>query len=449
MAAWRDLFVFTTVFGLLPFVLARPDIGILLWTWIGLMNPHRLAWGVARDFPFALIVGVTTMIAIVLWREPKRLPLSAPVVVLLLFCVWMVITTFGFAIFPQEALEKFDKVWKVQLFIFLTMVVMNTEQRIRWLVLVATLSIAFYGIKGGVYTILQGGGGMVLGPDSSWIAGNTEIALALVVTLPLMRWLQLQTQKVWLKRAATVSMILMAVSILGSYSRGGLLALAAMAIFLWLKMPRKLGAGIVLITLATMFLAFMPQEWYARMQTIEAYEEDASASARLGAWKFAWNVAKAHPVTGGGFDVFQGSAFAIYAPDTAPYDSHSIWFSVLAEHGFAGFFLWLLFWYLVWRTCKRTMRLARGHPEFKWARDLAAMIQVGLVGYFVGGTFLSLAYWDYPYILAATAVLTRVVVERGLRDAAVKAKAGLPRPGAPAPAGPSPAPAPALRAQAR
>ena len=39
-----------------------------------------------------------------------------------------------------------------------------------------------------------------------------------------------------------------------------------------------------------------------------------------------------------------------------------------------------------------------------WARDLASMIQVALVGFWVGGSFLGLAYWDYPYILAIVLV---------------------------------------------
>ena len=38
----RDIAVTAVVFGLLPFILWRPHIGILVWTWLGLMNPHRL-----------------------------------------------------------------------------------------------------------------------------------------------------------------------------------------------------------------------------------------------------------------------------------------------------------------------------------------------------------------------------------------------------------------------
>jgi len=42
------------------------------------------------------------------------------------------------------------------------------------------------------------------------------------------------------------------------------------------------------------------------------------------------------------------------------------------------------------------------------------MVQVSFIGYWVGGAFLSLAYWDFPYLLVAMLVLTHVVVQRSL-----------------------------------
>src|SRR5215468_5306971 len=178
----RDIFLTLFILGLVPVALVRPHVGILLWTWIGLMNPHKLTWGFAFDFPFALIVGATTILAILISKEPKRLPLDPPVVALLLFNVWITITTIVFSLYPDLAWGKWQTVMKIQLFIFLSMVVMQSAERIRWLVLVATYSVAYFGIKGGVYTITHGGGGMVLGPPGGFISGNTEIALAMAMT---------------------------------------------------------------------------------------------------------------------------------------------------------------------------------------------------------------------------------------------------------------------------
>jgi hypothetical protein len=60
------------------------------------------------------------------------------------------------------------------------------------------------------------------------------------------------------------------------------------------------------------------------------------------------------------------------------------------------------------------IRDTRGRDELRWAHGLAAMIHASFIGYWVGGSFLSLAYWDYPYVLVALLVCTRVVVDREL-----------------------------------
>ena len=64
----RDLLVAAIFFGALPFVFSNPHIGVLLWSWIGYMNPHRLGWGFAYHFPFGLIVAVVTLISLVASR---------------------------------------------------------------------------------------------------------------------------------------------------------------------------------------------------------------------------------------------------------------------------------------------------------------------------------------------------------------------------------------------
>jgi len=422
MPALRDLILTAFILGLLPAVLLRPHWGILLWTWIGLMNPHKLTWGFAYDFPFAMIVGIVTMLAILFSREPKRLPMSAAVVILLMFVVWMTVTTTFFSLFPDLAWPKWEKVMKIQLFIFLTLLVMQSEERIKALVLVATLSIAFFGIKGGIYTIAHGGGGKVLGPEGGFIGGNTEIALALTVTLPLMRWLQLQTTNRWLRHGATVAMVLVCISILGSYSRGGFLALTAMGAFLWIKSRKKIVLGVVLAALAFGLLSFMPETWHERIDTIQSYETDRSAMGRIGAWRFATNLALNRPIGGGGFEDFQPESYQEYGPpDASVLDAHSIWFQVLGEHGFVGLGLFVLLWIAAWRTGSRVIRLCAKNPDFAWARDLAGMIQAALVGFVVGGSFLGLAYWDYPYILVIVLVLTKVVVQRKLEQTRVQA----------------------------
>jgi len=159
------------------------------------------------------------------------------------------------------------------------------------------------------------------------------------------------------------------------------------------------------------------------MGTIDQYQEDHSAQGRIGAWTFALKLAQARPIGGGGFDTFEAGAYARYAPEVERVlDPHSIWFQVLAEHGFIGLGLFALLWIFSWRTGSQIIAMCRDRDDLTWARDLAAMIQAALVGFWVGGSFLGLAYWDYPYILIVVLVLTKGVVEKTITDFKVAAE---------------------------
>ncbi|HHQ41408.1 MAG TPA: putative O-glycosylation ligase, exosortase A system-associated [Chromatiales bacterium] len=406
----RDLFVLAVVFGSVPVILARPWIGVLVWSWIAYMNPHRLAWGIARDFPVAMTVGVTTLVALLLTRDRRPPPLTRETVVLALFTLWMVVTTL-FALEPDAAQVQLEKVLKIQLFTFVTMMLVFTRERIHWLVWAIVLSIGFYGVKGGIFTLTTGGAHRVLGPYGTFIGGNNEIGLAMIMVLPLMRYLQLQAKRVWERNLWWAAMGLTGIAILGTHSRGALVGVLAMLAMLAWRTRRKLLFVLVLAALAPAAWDFMPEKWHARMETIDDYQEDGSAQGRLNAWRFAFNLALDRPLTGGGFETFRPRWFALYAPN--PYkvhDAHSIYFEVLGEHGFVGLALFLLLGTFTWLKAGRIRRLTRRREELLWAHDLASMLQVSLVGYAVAGAFLGLAYFDLYYALVALTVMLGVIV---------------------------------------
>lgn len=191
-----------------------------------------------------------------------------------------------------------------------------------------------------------------------------------------------------------------------------------MAIFFWLKSRNKVSLGIVMACVIPVFLTFMPETWWAKMGTIFTYEQDGSAMGRIDAWKFAVNLALHRPIVGGGFGAFVPEAFAIYAPGVGGRSGHSIYFDTLGNHGFVGLGLFVLLMVLSWRTGSKIMALTKKLPDQRWAYDLAAMCQVCLIGYWTGGAFLSLSYFDGYYVIISLLVLTQVVVERELKAAA-------------------------------
>jgi hypothetical protein len=65
---------------------------------------------------------------------------------------------------------------------------------------------------------------------------------------------------------------------------------------------------------------------------------------------------------------------------------------------------------MTWRTASWVIRHGRRSPEHRWASDLAAMVQVSLVGYAIAGAFLGVAYFDLYYALITVVVLSKIVL---------------------------------------
>jgi probable O-glycosylation ligase (exosortase A-associated) len=216
---------------------------------------------------------------------------------------------------------------------------------------------------------------------------------------------------------------LSAVSAIGSQSRGAVVAIVAMAAFLWLKTRAKLASGLLIGIAGVSFLTFMPLQWEERISTITNPRAEASANARIETWTMLWNLAVDRPFTGGGFETYSKWIFQKYNPTyDGTHAAHSIYFQVLGEHGFVALGLFLLFWALVWRMCSQVARSTRRNPNDQWAYWLAQMIKVSIVAYLVGGAFQNLAYWDMPYYLFVAIAVTRYALRQAatesLRDIA-------------------------------
>ncbi len=408
----RDILVTLIVFSALPFVLKRAHIGMLLWSWISYMNPHRLGWGFAYNFPFAQVIAIVTFVSILFSKERGRFPVTGLVVLWLLYIAWMGVTTV-FAMDPDAAQAQLIKVLKIQLMALLTLILFQDKNRLLQLVWVITLSLAFFGVKGGIFTLLQGGGARVWGPPGSFIADNNHLALALLMTIPLLIYLRSLCTQRWQRLVMLGAVVLVAVSVFGSYSRGALLATSAVALFLWLKSPRKIPIALGSLVVIGALFFFMPQQWHERMGTISSYEEDKSAQGRLEAWEVAFNVANDR-LFGGGFELWSPQVFAMYSPGYDYRAAHSIYFSVLGEHGWIGLILFLSILFATWRVSGWVIKVAGDSEEMRWASDLSRMIQVSLVAYMSGGAFLSLSYFDLPWNLIGITVLLQLLVKRQL-----------------------------------
>ena len=363
------------------------------------MNLPHFAFGFAANFPFAQVIVVVMLVSLVTSKDPVRLPINSTTVLLIVFPLWMCVT-YIFALENEIwGLNRWQEVMKIFFVLLISAAVIKTRQHVIWMIWVIAISIGFFGVKGGIFTLLGGGSSRVYGPPgSTFISDNNSIAVAIVMVIPLMYFLRSQVSSKWLKLAMLGAMGLSFMAVLGTQSRGALFAVSAMVAFLWLKSGNKFLLGIFMVALIPIAIGFMPSHWTDRMKTIESYKQDSSAMGRINAWRMAINVANDRPLVGGGFELYTRRVFAKYAPD--PLDvhaAHSIYFQILGEHGYVGLAIFLAIGFVGWRNASRIIKLSGTNAELAWAGELARMIQVSLIGYAAGGIFVNIGYWENLY----------------------------------------------------
>ncbi len=423
----RDILL-SAIFAILVLrVFKQPEVGAYLWAWISLMNPHKLTYGFANSLPFALITAGVTAGAFLFARERKAFPLNFVTVCWLSLIAWMSLTSLTSINDPSYVLERWWFVIKIHLMMIITIKLLRGRKQIDTLIWVVVLSIAFYGAKGGLWTLATGGGGRVWGPPGGMLAGNNELAVGLIMIMPFMYYLYQTSTQRWVRRGLAISGVFVAMGILGTQSRGALLALLAMAFMMGLKGKNPVGTSIGVLALVALMIAFMPETWTTRMDTIQTYQGDTSAMSRIYTWQTLWNVAKDRPFVGAGFGTDNIVLFTQYAPTNPEYKvffgkvwvAHSIYLQALGEHGFMGLALYLLIGVGSYRMSVNVRKRALDLPEFAdWVPLLMRMVQVSLVGFAVGGAFLSLMHLDLTYYIVAFVIL----VDATMKDATIAAR---------------------------
>lgn len=420
--AVRDIALLLILIGSVPVILWRPWIGVLMWYWVGLMNPHRLTWDFMHGFPAAMLVGGVTLVALIFVRDRELPPLTKETVLVLLMAAWFTLTS-AFAWVPAEAWAYWQQAMKMLGFTLVTTMLIHGRQRSEWLMIVIAGSLAFYGVKGGLFVLTTGGSNRVLGPAQSFIGGNTSLGLAMLMTMPVILVLARQAREgrlaclgrgrwtvvagwggyaaFWLAGLATVF----------TYSRGALLGLAAIAPFVFLKMRYKSVLLVLAFVVASSMMVLVPDKLVERAETIQNYEEDWSAMQRIQAWGVNWNIAAEHPLGAGfRFEYAGDERWLSYANFMGEWNNqarvaHSNYFQMLGQHGFVGLALYLG---LLFGVLLRLFRLgwkARSREETRWISEYAWALFVGIIAYAVAGAFLNLAFFTLFYAFVAAAMV--------------------------------------------
>ncbi len=410
----RDIAILFILLGLAWAAWRQPWVGLLGLVSVGILHPQNYAVDAMRGFPaYSGLMAIVVLAAgweFYRHRAWPRLFWDWRLGLIALIWFWFALTTY-FAINPLPARDKFLEVSKLLPPMLLVLLLIDSQEKLRWLLLTLALSIAVVILKGGYWAVMTGFHDRVYGPSGSAYGGNNEFAVVTTMAIPLLVYWYRSLPTRWPRWVVGGLIVLGFASALSSWSRGGLLSLGAVAILLILQSRRKWLA--IPLLLAGVGLAFvgLPDAWFARMQTLGAPELEESAASRLLVWRLGWNYALQHPVFGSGFQ----SWILFTPPDTEFRAWHSAFVQMAAEHGLVGLGLWGLLLGATLQSLSRLISLGRRHAT-PWLSDQAAALRTSLVAYLVGAAFLSIAYWELLYLLLAAALVlqsqARVLMKR-------------------------------------
>ena len=428
----RDAAFALVLAALLPIILLSPCMGVLVWVWTALLSPNELLYGFMGSVQVNRIVAVAT-IGIIVFSQEKKDPYLDPLLALIVLFALVVAGSWAASIVPSDDGDGlFQKVLKEVILAAAIAAVMTTRHRLHLLVLTICAGFSFIGVKEGLIFLLTVGGHKVEGLQS--VGDNNSLATALLMLTPFLYYLSRYSAVRLVRLGTLAAMGLCLVTVVATYSRGGFVGLLVLGAFM-VKNSRNRVSTLVLVSLAGLLIwGLAPDSWFARLNTINEAGSDSSFLARVNSWKISTLIALDHPLLGGGphamqrFAVWlnyvpQISAFDFIPtppPDDYPRAAHSSYFEVLGDLGFTGLILFLGILGVAFWQCRSISQMARPHPNLAWAADLGRMMQISLVVYIVTTAALSMAYFEFFYVLLAMISRTRRTVRQAIAAGAVQ-----------------------------
>jgi probable O-glycosylation ligase (exosortase A-associated) len=397
--------------------LKRPFLWVLLYVYIDILAPQRIGYTIITTLPLSLIAFAAAFggwIALDRKTGARFTLRQGLMLALLVYCWWST----GRADFAEEALTKWDWVWKALLFAIFLPLTLTTRARIEGLALVLLLSVATIVIGTGMKTILGGGGYQNLKffvNDNSGIYESSTLATVAIGLVPLLWWFVKHGtiyRPHWTVTAFAVALTFACFLVpIGTEARTGLLCIAALGVLMLRYTKRRILFIAVAGVLGLVALPFLPQSYYDRMATIAQPDGDESASTRVAVWQWTLDYVAEKPL-GGGFDAYRGNRFEYSMPvrtvdgntTSVEYKDvvdqgrayHSSIFEMLGEQGWPGLIMWLTLHLLGLWQMERLQRRWRDREDEaeaeRWIAPLAAALQMGAVIYLVGATFQGIAY---------------------------------------------------------
>jgi O-antigen ligase len=254
---------------------------------------------------------------------------------------------------------------------------------------------------------------------------SNYFALSLVLVLPIPFALYRHERVRWRRRLWLVAVVLTALMIILTGSRGGFLGMLVVVLLTAVGLTRRPIASLAAFTLGlSLLIALVPNSMLRRLLDTGGDDNwgvrQSDQSRRLAALA-GIGMIRANPFTGVGLGNFKANSQR-YAELSEPQMAHNTYIEVGAELGAPALLAFLAVPAFALVSLGRSQKLA-ARAGRRDLRDLAGALRVGLVGYLVSATFLSAAYEKFFWLgLFLSICIERVVRRRAAASARENAK---------------------------
>jgi len=244
--------------------------------------------------------------------------------------------------------------------------------------------------------------------QGAFLGDGNDFSLSISIVIPFCIFLLLETDKKMRKFLYLIFLIILILCIIGTSSRGGSIALAALLVYQWIRSKKKIYGLILIAMLLALVVIYAPSTYLERMESIGDYQTEGSAQGRIMAWKSAVSMAMDHPLLGVGAGHFPVKYGLEYRPPgfgvtELPWaNAHSIYFQALGELGFPGIFFLLMFIISNLISNEKRLNEIRKYNTDKTItyERLFICLNSSLIAFAVGGNFLSAFYYPHLIIIA-------------------------------------------------
>lgn len=416
----RDL-LFLMLLPIMLYCMAkRPFIALGMWIWTALFFPNAWMYGLGTVIRYNLIFACLAMGGYLMLKEKPKTNWGAIGALVTLFFVWTSISSVLGIGHPESISERWFYLLKIVFLFYFMNLIIEKKLHIDFFLWCIVFSVGFFAALEALKFIGTGGGHQIVGLTGHVLGDRNELAVAFVMLLPICYYLLVEYgRRSRILRLGLLGLCLLTVlSIIGTQSRGGMIALTGLFLYMFIKSDRKFTLLVLVGILVFVASNFISSEWAQRMDTIGAADQDESFMGRVVAWKLSFIVAVQNPIFGGGFKVIeywpnwqelsaQFDSYPFFQTGTARPDpkaahaAHSLYFQLLGEHGFVGLAIYLSFIVVAFRKAGGIARIARKHPSLEWMAVLATMLQLCLFAFCLGAAALSFAYFDLTFALLA------------------------------------------------